>query len=119
MPHLTPFKTLTYDRTMPQTKKPLKKGKSTKNFRKGSAGTGVLYLCIIGGAVVMGFMLAGSGLPERRIDSSDQAVVTLVPKVTTEAHPNMQLETFEGVTGAPSPTPTTKPSPEIPPSTNP
>ncbi len=90
--------------------------KSTKNPRgkplqKGYAGTSVLYLVILTGAVVIGFLLAGSGLPEQSVKNLDQAIVTIIPHDGETAKPNLQLQTFGGVTGLPTPIPTKRPSP--------
>lgn len=100
---------------MPVHKKSVRKKTPKKLTRKGYAGTGVLYLVVLTGALIIGFMLAGSGLPANNVMPVDKEIVTIVPEKPEEAKPNIQLNTFGGVTGLPTPTPTPWPSPTTPP----
>jgi hypothetical protein len=102
---------------MPVQKKQIRRKKQQKQsiiskwYRKGYAGTGVLYFVILAGLLVVGYLFAGSALPDQKVIPAVKEIVTIIPEKDQAAKPNMQLYTFGGVTGLPTPTPTPRPLP--------
>lgn len=100
---------------MPAVKKKRKKIIKSKFLARGYAGTAVLYFFILTGALIIGFMFAGSSIPNQNVKPAVKEIVTLIPEKDPAMQPNIQLHTFGGVTGLPTPTPTQKPASTSPP----
>lgn len=88
------------------------KQKSSFPF-KGYVGSNMIYLVILTGAVLIGFMMSGTQLPSQAPEGSpgakDNTAVTVFPFQEGDEQKTQQLKTFGGVTG--QPTPSTSPTP--------
>ena len=104
---------------MPVKRKNVKNNTQSKQKRiktisnsKGLAGSSILWSVILGGLVIVGFLVTGNAIPNQSaLDSENQAIVTIIPPNNTETQKSIQMQTFEGVTGIPTPTNTPKPQP--------
>ncbi|MBA3724124.1 MAG: glycoside hydrolase family 16 protein [Candidatus Levybacteria bacterium] len=74
-------------------------------------------MVILVGGLGLAYMLAGGELSSQRVSPVDKAIVTIFPGEDGHGQASLQMQSFTGVTGPPTPTPTNSPEDPTPAST--